>query len=256
MDPLLAPRSGPPSSAELGTARALNFLPAALVRKFMYCPQCGTESSATLQYCRLCGANLKVIGKAVALSEAIARSDRGPLPKLKEMVRNFKLEQVTDEISGALERMNEEIVRSSDEPQPKPTPWWQLREKKSPERRREDQRVRGTISFFSGIGLTIFLYNLAGAVVLKLPPDVLAKIPFELEPMIRVLWTVGLIPTLSGAGHLVASLFIKSTPTQRLESAVSAPVVLKPGIEVPAAIVSETAPRSVTEGTTELLHSD
>src|SRR6266849_4872117 len=150
----------------------------------MYCPQCGTESESSLQYCRLCGANLKVIGKAVKLSEAIARSDRGPLPKLKEMVKNFKLEHVTDEISGALDRMNEEIARSSDEPRPR-HPWWHLREKKTPERRREDHRVNGTVSFFTGIGLTLFLYNLAGAVVLKLPPEVLAKIPFEIEPLIR-----------------------------------------------------------------------
>lgn len=225
---------------------------------FMYCPQCGTESASSLQYCRLCGANLKVIGKAVALSEAIARSDRGPLPKLKELVRNFKIpEQVTDEISGALEKMNEELVRSSGEPRHKPSPWWQLREKQTPERRREEQRVKGTVSFFTGIGLTIFLYNLAGAVVLKLPPDVLAKIPFELEPMIRVLWTVGLIPTLSGAGHLIASLFIKSAPARSQESAAPAPVVLRPGIEVASAVLSEPIPHhSVTEGTTNLLSSD
>ena len=216
----------------------------------MYCPQCGTESAASLQYCRLCGANLKVIGKAVALSEAIARSDRGPLPKLKEMVRNFKIEHVTEEISGALEKMNEEIARSSDDPKPhiKPTPWWQLREKKTPERRREDQRVRGMISFFSGIGLTIFLYNLAGAVVLKLPPDVLARIPFELDPVIRVAWTLGFIPILSGMGHLVASFFIRSTKS--LGPAMPPPqnAVLQPGNSVSPAVVS-----SVTEGTTELL---
>jgi len=225
----------------------------------MYCPQCGTESASSLQYCRLCGANLKVIGKAVALSEAIARSDRGPLPKLKELVRNFKIpEQVTDEISGALQKMNEELVRSSDEPRPKhkDAPWWQLREKTTPERRREEHRVKGTISLFSGIGLTIFLYNLAGAVALKLPPDVLAKIPFELEPLIRVLWTVGLIPTLSGAGHLIGSFFIKSTPARSLEPASPAPVVVRSGIELPGAVVSEPIPPSVTEGTTNLLRSD
>src|SRR6266566_5545249 len=186
----------------------------------MYCPQCGTESASTLQYCRLCGANLKVIGKAVALSEAIARSDRGPLPRLKEMVKSFKIEQVTDEISGALEKMNDEIVRSSVEPRPR-HPRWHFREKKTPERRREEHRVKGTISFFTGLGLTIFLYNLAGAVVLKLPPEVLARIPFEVQPLIHVLWTVGLIPTLSGLGHLVGSFFIKSTPAGSLEPASS-----------------------------------
>src|SRR5438045_9679061 len=76
----------------------------------MYCPQCGTESQST-QYCRVCGANLKVIGKAVALSEAIARSDRGPLPKIREMVKNLKVDQVTDEVSRALDRMNQEIAQ-------------------------------------------------------------------------------------------------------------------------------------------------
>jgi hypothetical protein len=223
----------------------------------MYCPQCGTESASTLQYCRLCGANLKVIGKAVALSEAIARSDRGPIPKLKEMVRNFKIpDQVTEEISGALEKMNEELVRSSDEERPKHIPWWALRDKKTPERRREEQRVKGTIQLFTGIGLTIFLYNLAGAVVLKLPPDVLARIPFELEPVIRVLWTVGVIPTLSGAGHLLGSFFIKSTPPRKLESAPTDSVALKPGIELRSAVVAESIPRSVTEGTTNLLSPD
>jgi hypothetical protein len=219
----------------------------------MYCPQCGTESASSLQYCRLCGANLKVIGKAVALSEAIARSDRGPLPKLKEMIRNLTPpEHVTEEISGALEKMKEEIALSSDDPKPQKKPWWQLREKKSPQRRREDHRVKGTISFFSGIGLTIFLYNLAGALVLKLPPEVLAKIPFELQPVVHALWTLGFIPILSGLGHITSSFFIKSEPVQRQE--------LPPTNPPNALIETDTSyrppvARSVTEGTTELLVS-
>src|ERR1700709_1445670 len=81
----------------------------------MYCPQCGTEASSGLQYCRACGSNLKVIGKAVSLSEAIARSDRGPMPKIKEMMKNLKVEQVTEDISRALDQMNKEFVRSSDD---------------------------------------------------------------------------------------------------------------------------------------------
>jgi hypothetical protein len=236
----------------------------------MYCPQCGTESQATLQYCRLCGANLKVIGKAVTLSEAIARSDRGPLPKLKEMVKNFKIEHVTDEISGALDKMNEEIVRSSDESRSHrakrrheagaDTPWWQhLREKKSPERRREDQRVKGSVSFFSGIGVSLFLYYLAGGIVLKLPPDVVARIPFEIEPLIHVLWAIGLIPTLSGVGHIVASFFIKSKPVRNLEEGrpATAHPFLGPAAQAEAAgiVIPAVAP-SVTEHTTELLRSE
>ena len=237
----------------------------------MYCPQCGTESQATLQYCRLCGANLKVIGKAVTLSEAIARSDRGPLPKLKEMVKNFKIEHVTDEISGALDKMNEEIVRSSDESKAERAkhrrerrhteserPFW-VREKKSPERRREEHRVKGTVSFFSGIGVTLFLYYLAGGIALKLPPDVVAKIPFEIEPLIRVLWAIGLIPTLSGVGHIVASFFIKSTPLGSLGEGRPSPAHIFPSATPQVAAPGITAPTvapSVTEHTTELLSSE
>src|SRR5688500_11741460 len=121
----------------------------------MYCPQCGTESSSGLQFCRSCGANLKVIGKAVALSEAIARSDRGPLPKLKEMIKNLKLEQVTEEVSRALDRMNQEIVSTPPAINPS-RPF--VKEKKTAAERRENHIVKGTVSLFSGIALMIFLY--------------------------------------------------------------------------------------------------
>src|SRR2546421_8761117 len=76
----------------------------------MFCPQCGVESSTDLKFCRSCGANLKVIGKAVSLSEAIARSDSVPA-KIKDMVKNLKIEKVTDEVARAMEKMNQEIAR-------------------------------------------------------------------------------------------------------------------------------------------------
>src|SRR3954454_20345238 len=78
------------------------------IAKPMFCPQCGLESQAELKFCRSCGANLKVIGKAVTLSEAIARSDGVP-SKIKEMVQNLKVEKVTEEVSRAMDRMNREI---------------------------------------------------------------------------------------------------------------------------------------------------
>jgi len=219
-----------------------------------------------------------MIGKAVTLSEAIARSDRGPLPKLKEMVKNFHVEHVTDEISGALDKLNEEIMRSSDESKAERAkrkrerqrrieserPFW-IREKKTPERRREEHRVKGTVSFFSGIGLTIFLYNLAAVLVLKLPPDVLGKIPFDVQPLVHVLWTLGLIPTLSGLGHFAASFFIRSTPLHNLdemnaESLDSQTPLLQPVLASPAqvqtGVTAQAAPSSVTEHTTELLVSE
>jgi len=215
----------------------------------MYCPQCGTESPATLQYCRLCGSNLKVIGKAVALSEAIARSDRGPLPKIKEMVKSLKVEHVTEEVSKALETMNHEIAEMSP-PTKEHRPFIEFRKRKTPEERREANITKGVVSLFSGVGLMIFLYYLSAAMILKLPPDVVAKVPFEIEPVMRIIWLFGLLPTLSGVGHIIAGLLIRPARFRQLETANANEHRLASGA------VPTTSPASVTENTTNLLSPD
>ena len=226
----------------------------------MFCPQCGTESSAELHFCRSCGANLKVIGKAVSLSEAIARSDSVP-SKLKEMVKNFKVEKVTDEVSRAMERMNREIARSANDPKPH-KPWWLEAKKKTAEERRERYLTKGTIKLFWGGGLTVFLYFLANALVLKLPPDVVARIPFEIDPVVHILWVLGLIPMLSGVGHIIAGLSVRRDPVRQIEAAEPTPLRIDPpadassyAAEVTVATARE-APASVTERTTNILDRD
>ena len=210
----------------------------------MYCPQCGTESSSGLQYCRACGANLKVIGKAVSLSEAIARSDRGPLPKIKEMMKNLKVEQVSEDISRALDQMNIEIARSSEEDKPRKITGKKM---KTREQRREKHLTTGAISLFSGVGLAIFLYYLSAALVLKLPPEAVAKVPFEIEPVVRMIWLVGLMPALSGVGHLLAGILVRPDPPAEMEAVRSAPVLGE------AEPLARATPVSVTERTTDLL---
>src|ERR1041384_1413110 len=212
----------------------------------MFCPQCGTESQST-QYCRVCGANLKVIGKAVALSEAVARSDRGPLPKIKEMIKEFKVDHVSDEVSGALDRMNQEIVRMSPESQRprRARPWIEFRKRKTPAEKREDHISKGVVSFFSGVGLTVFLYYLSAALVLKLPPNIIAQIPFEVDPVVKIIWLLGLLPATSGIGHIIAGLLIRPQREQpQLEQSASEPLVITPGHA------------SVTDHTTNLLEHD
>jgi hypothetical protein len=208
----------------------------------MYCPQCGTESQST-QYCRTCGANLKVIGKAVALSEAVARSDRGPLPKIKEMIRDFKVEHVSDEVSGALDKMNQEIARISPESKhhrDRNRPWIEFRKRKTPAEKREDHISKGVVSFFSGVGLTVFLYYLSAALVLKLPPHIIAQIPFELDPVMKIIWLLGLLPATTGIGHIIAGLLIRPEREQpkQIDQVVSPP---------------REFPDSVTDHTTNLL---
>lgn len=198
-----------------------------------------------MQYCRVCGANLKVIGKAVALSEAVARSDRGPLPKIREMVKGLKVDHVSDEVSGALDRMNQEIAEISPQSKPAGRPWIEFRKRKTPAEKREDHISKGVVSFFSGVGLTAFLYYLSAALVLKLPPHIIEQIPFEIDPVVKIIWLFGLLPATSGIGHIIAGLLIRPKPEQ--------PQLEQPAYERPAL---HSTPESVTDHTTNLLERD
>jgi hypothetical protein len=222
----------------------------------MYCPQCGTEAQANVQYCRVCGSNLKVIGKAVSLSEAIARSDRGPLPKFREMVKNLKVDHVTEEVSRALDHMNQEIALVETKRKPKSReerrPWINLRKKKTAAERRENHITKGVVSMFSGVGLTVFLYFLSTTLILKLPPEIVGQIPFEIQSVVRIIWLLGLLPVTSGLGHILAGLLIRPDrePQPQLDQVVSPPR------ELTDRPLSDPVPMSVTDHTTNLLEPD
>ena len=225
----------------------------------MFCPQCGLESQAELKFCRSCGANLKVIGKAVTLSEAIARSDGVPA-KIKEMVQNFKVEKVTDEVSRAMDKMNREIERTAEhhraEHQSRARGW--RRKEKTPAERRESLLSKGLVKFGWGIGLGLFLYFLSHSIVLKLDPDFINKVPFDVESVVRVIWLIGLLPVLSGLGHIIAGLMIRPGAEKQIESRQDAPLRIdarEPDPELTVASVREV-PNSVTDRTTNILDRD
>lgn len=240
----------------------------------MFCPQCGTESTSGQGYCRSCGANLRVIGKAVSLSEAIARSDRGPLPKIKEMMKNLHMEQVSDDISNALDKMNQEIVKSSGTLPPMSPVHFERtvekhfgqqsrreRKEKTARQRRENHIVHGLISLFSGAGLMIFLYFLASSIVLKIPEDIAREAPFEIGSVVSIIWLIGLIPTLTGLGRILAGLSIRPDPLvespayatedRRFESS---DLRAKPDFKTTNELEPHYEPGSVTERTTNILN--
>ena len=221
----------------------------------MYCPQCGTESQGPVQYCRICGSNLKVIGKAVSLSEAIARSDRGPVLKIKEMMQNLKVDHVTEEISRALEKMNQEIAQSCTTPRlaKERRPWPSMRRKKTAAERREQHITKGVVSLFSGAGLSLFLYFLSTALVLKLPPDLVGQIPVEVNRLVPMIWLLGLLPMTSGLGHIIAGLLIRPDPE---EPQPQLDQVGSPPRELTDRPLSNPVPFSVTDHTTNLLDSE
>ena len=175
----------------------------------MYCPQCGTEAQANVQYCRVCGSDLK---------------DR-QLTKLKEIVNTLKAE-----------------------PQKNRQHWLNLRRKKTAAERREQHITKGVVSLFSGIGLTTFLYFLSAALVLKLPPHIVAQIPFEIDPVLKVIWLLGLLPATAGLGHIIAGLLIRQeTEPQQIEQVVTPPRELSDNP------ITHPIPVSITEHTTNIL---
>src|SRR5689334_10520812 len=184
----------------------------------MFCPQCGTDSADGQHYCRSCGTNLKVVGKAVSLGDVISKTDGVPA-KVKEIMSNIKIAHVTDEVSRAMEKMNSEIARSAAKERFKR----RIRREKTAEERRERHLTKGAIKFFWGGGLSIFLYVLFHSLQLRLPTDVVLSVPFAIDPVVRSLWAIGLIPMLSGVGHIIAGLSIKAQPPKEIESPNLAP---------------------------------
>ena len=150
---------------------------------------------------------------------------------------------------------NLQAIAKGDE---RPRPLIQLGRKKTPAERREKHLSTGIVSLFSGVGLTIFLYYLSAALVLKLPPHVIAEVPFEIDPVVRVIWLFGLLPTLSGVGHILAGLLIRPRPELEVEQPAVAPPrdlardLPEGGVSVPTSTIA-IAPDSVTERTTNLL---
>jgi hypothetical protein len=212
------------------------------------------EAASDQRFCRACGANLKIIAKAVSLGEAIARSDRGPLPKLKAAMKEFKMEQATHEVSRALDKMNEEIVSGF----PK-TP---KKKEKPPEVVRENHIALGLASLGAGIGIMIFLRYFAYVVIPLIPPETLAKIPFALEPVLRAAWLVGLIPALAGTGRVIGGVLMRRERARELKAARQAPELTAHAHDAEAAPEVEAAhepapphslPPSITENTTDFL---
>src|SRR5947209_6674395 len=138
----------------------------------------------------------------VTLNNVIAKE--GVPPRVKE-----KIAHVTEEVSRAMNKVNSEIARNSAERRSRP----RGRREKTPEERRERHLTRGFIKLGWGGGLSIFLYSVFHAIQLQLPGDVVAAVPFAIDPVVRVLWTIGLIPMLSGFGHIIAGFTMRTKTT-------------------------------------------
>ena len=150
---------------------------------------------------------------------------KGPIPKVKEIVNTLKAESQKNRHH-----------------------WLNLRKKKTAAERREQHITKGVVSLFSGAGLTTFLYFLSTALVLKLPPHIVDQVPFEIAPVVKVIWLLGLLPATAGLGHIIAGLLIRpQSEPQQIDQ------VVTPPRELGNQPITHPIPLSVTDHTTNLL---
>lgn len=215
----------------------------------MYCPKCGAEGNDGQNYCRKCGVNLALVTKAVRIGDTIARGDSGLLPKIKTVMGNMKLDEMSEQISRHMDQISHEVERggramweahkSNDE-----WKWWKRR---SPAERRARLLEKGFSGFFGGMAFTAVLYVIGHYVPFNIPPDRLARIPFDVPALIDLAWMFGLIPTFGGLGQVIAGFCIP--PHEKsIEKAPTAPM-----LEESPAVEFDEAPPSVTEQTTARL---
>ncbi|MDQ3652999.1 MAG: zinc ribbon domain-containing protein [Acidobacteriota bacterium] len=195
----------------------------------MFCPQCGTNQSDELKFCKSCGANLYAVRQVVATRETDEKFDWSKT-WVAEM---FMSGEEANRRKAELERL----------------------QGITPEVKRYDEIKAGVITGCVGIGVMIFLYVLAEGIILggKVPPHVIE--------IIRRIWVAGVIPLMVGIGLLINGLLVsrKLVEIAKRQSQMKPDVLEKgtPQHTLRPADTAEFIPSefSITEGTTKHLRS-
>jgi hypothetical protein len=187
----------------------------------MFCPQCGSNQSDELKFCKSCGANLFAVREVVATRDTDRKFDWS-----KTWIAEMMLSE------SERDKRKEELERQRGI---------------TPESRSHKEIKAGVITASVGVGLAVFLSVFMEGIILG------GNIGADVAPILSRLWVVGVIPFFIGLGLLINGLFVKSSGQTSLK-----PGVLDREAEqlsLPPGDTSEFAPSpsSVTEHTTRQL---
>ena len=141
----------------------------------MFCPQCGTNQSEELKFCKSCGANLFAVRQVVATRETGGKFDWS---------KSWLTEMFLSE--GERERRKEELERQRGI---------------TPEVKRYKEIKAGVITASVGLSVAIFLAVFMEGIILG------GNIPRVAVEIISRLWVVGVIPFSIGLGLIINGLF-------------------------------------------------
>lgn len=145
----------------------------------MFCPQCGTNQSDELKFCKSCGANLFAVREVVATRETDRKFDWG-----KTWVAEMML-------SGREREIREEEFKRQ--------------RGITPESRSYKEIKAGVITTSVGIGLAIFLSIFMDGITAG------GNLPNDAVQILSRLWVVGVIPFFVGLGLLINGLFVRTS---------------------------------------------
>lgn len=192
----------------------------------MFCPQCGSNQSDDLKFCKGCGTNLLSVKQALTGREAGEKFDWS-----KTWVAEMLL---------------------SEEEQRKRTEERERQLGITPEVKRYNEIKAGVITSSIGLGVMIFLYIFMQGLVLS------GNIPPSAVEIISRVWVAGIIPFLIGLGILFNGIVVSKRLVDAVrQHSLSNPTAME-GREphvLPSVNTAEFIPSdvSVTEGTTKHL---
>jgi hypothetical protein len=147
----------------------------------MYCPQCGSNQSDEMKFCKSCGANLFAVREVVATRDTDRKFDWSNTWVAEMMLSKSERE-----------RRKEEIERQRGI---------------TPESRSHKEIKAGVITASAGVGLAIFLSVFMQGIILG------GNIGADAVPILSRLWVVGVIPFFIGLGLLINGLFVRRSGT-------------------------------------------
>ncbi|HXF41851.1 MAG TPA: hypothetical protein VN687_19190 [Blastocatellia bacterium] len=142
----------------------------------MFCPQCGSNQSDDIKFCKTCGGNLFAVRQAVSMRD---------LPEKFDWSKTWVAEMFLS--GGEREKRKEQL---------------ELQRGITPEVKRQKELKAGVITSSVGIGVSIFLYVIMQGVI-----GTLHNPGSEVEILSRV-WVAGVIPFFIGLGLILASLLV------------------------------------------------
>lgn len=135
----------------------------------MFCPQCGSQQSEELKFCKLCGANLQAVLQVMATRETGEKFDWS-----KTWVAEMFLSGVELDRQRGI----------------------------TPEMKRYKEIKAGVVTGCVGIGAAIFLYVLMQGIILS------GNVPPGAAEILSRLWVAGVIPLFVGIALIINGLFV------------------------------------------------